>query len=98
MKRRKKCFGQYLKNGKIYFPLYFQNVIWPGGDIFFHRNSFLKKPNTWVKLDCVEAPLSPNPIITLSSFFLQIQTHLYSIFSPVKMFLILTGSLAHCPG
>ena len=54
------------------FPLYFQNVIWPGGDTFFHQNFFLKKPNTsecaqvlvvtWVKLDCVEALLSPPPM------------------------------------
>ena len=54
------------------FPLYFQNLIWPGGTSFFIKNLFLKKPNTWecsqvlvvtwVKLDCVEALLSPDPI------------------------------------
>ena len=42
-----------------------------GGDTFFHQKIFLKKPNTsecaqvlvvtWVKLDCVEALLSPPP-------------------------------------
>ena len=53
------------------FPLYFQNVIWPGG-AFFLTNFFLKKPNihkyahdlviTWVKPNSVTALLSPPPI------------------------------------
>ena len=53
------------------FPLYFQKVFWTGGTSFFIEIFFLKKPNTsecaqvlvvmWVKLDCVEALLSPGP-------------------------------------
>ena len=52
------------------FPLFFQNVIWPGGHLFSSKK-MLKKPNTWecaqvlvvtwVKLDCVKALLSPDP-------------------------------------
>ena len=57
------------------FPLYLQNVIWPGGFIFFINFFFLKKPNTlefaqvlvvtWVRLDCVEALLSPDPKLAM---------------------------------
>ena len=51
------------------FPLYFQNVIWPGGGIFLKQFFFLKKPNipkyakdlvvTWAKPNSVTALLSP---------------------------------------
>ena len=51
------------------FPLYFEKVIWVGGDIFFAKNFCLKKPNTpeyaevlvitWAKLNSVTALLSP---------------------------------------
>ena len=49
-------------------------MIWPGGKFFF-INLFLKKPNTWecaqilvvtwVKLDYIEALLSPDPTLAL---------------------------------
>ena len=65
-------FGQYLKKRKNGFSILFSKCDLAGWDTFFHRNFFLKKPNTsecaqvlvvtWVKLDCVEALLSPDPI------------------------------------
>ena len=34
-KKKLERFGQYLKSEKMDFPLYFQNVIWPGGGGLF---------------------------------------------------------------
>ena len=57
------------KNG---FSIVFSKCDLARGDTFFHQKFFLKKPNTsecvqvlvvtWVKLDCVEALLSPPPL------------------------------------
>ena len=53
------------------FPLYFQKVIWPGGDCFYYQKKILKKPNTseyaqvlvvtWAKLNSVTALLPHSP-------------------------------------
>ena len=55
------------------FPLYFQNVIWPGGGHFLLQKKILKKSNTpkyaqvlvvtWAKPNSVTALLSPPPNI-----------------------------------
>ena len=53
------------------FPIVFSKCDLAGGDKFFHQIFFLRKPNTSecaqvlvvtrVKVDCVEALLSPDP-------------------------------------
>ena len=59
------------------FPLYFQNVSWPGGHLFSSNKNSEKAKHlrmypilvvTYVKLDCVKALLSPDSNYRFKSY------------------------------
>ena len=72
-------FCSIKKRGKNWFPIEFSKCDLDGGDIFSHWKKTLKKSNTlecaqdlvvtWVKLDCVNALLSPGPSLKLKKYY-----------------------------